>query len=58
MQKTDIVQNQHKKIYNNFTCCNPNCVTTKESDLKQMFTLRDKQRGIYRCKYCENKIKI
>lgn len=41
-----------------YKCGNPKCVTAVETDLKQMFSLRDETHGIYRCEYCETKVKI
>ena len=40
-----------------YRCGNPKCVTAVETDLKQMFSLRDAAHGIYRCEYCETKVK-
>lgn len=40
-----------------YHCGNPKCVTAVETDLKQMFSLRDAAHGIYRCEYCETKVK-
>ena len=34
-------------------CKNPSCITSIEQELKQVFVLTDKERKIYRCKYCE-----
>ena len=38
-----------------FVCQNPKCVTAVESDLKQMFSLRDAEHNVYRCEYCETR---
>lgn len=44
-------------IKNKFVCENPSCVTQFESDLPQLCTLRDKEHNIYRCEYCESKLR-
>ena len=38
-----------------FVCQNLKCVTAVESDLKQMFSLRDAEHNVYRCEYCETR---
>lgn len=37
-------------------CKNPRCITTAEQELPQVFRLTDRERGVYRCIYCESKI--
>jgi len=44
-------------IKNKFICENPACVTNAESDLVQLCTLRDATHNVYRCEYCESKVK-
>lgn len=44
-----------KEIKNVFKCKNPRCITSIEQELPHIFFLSDKNRGIYRCKYCEEK---
>jgi aspartate carbamoyltransferase regulatory subunit len=39
------------------SCKNPRCITSIESGLKQVFILTDKEKNIYRCKYCEMSLK-
>ena len=34
-------------------CKNPRCITSVEQELDQVFVLTDKDKKIYRCKYCE-----
>lgn len=34
-------------------CKNPRCITSVEQELKQVFVLADKEKEIYRCKYCD-----
>lgn len=36
-------------------CKNPRCITTTEQDIKHIFELTDREKGIYRCIYCESK---
>lgn len=43
------------KIVNVIRCKNPRCITSIEQGLKQIFLLADKEKEIYRCKYCEEK---
>jgi len=38
-------------------CKNPRCITTTEQELPQIFELRDREHGVYRCLYCEAKAK-
>ena len=38
------------------TCHNPRCITSEERGLKQIFVLRDREKRVYRCKYCEEKL--
>ena len=45
-----------KEIVNIVKCKNPRCITSIEQELDQVFKLTDKEKGIYRCKYCETKI--
>jgi Aspartate carbamoyltransferase, regulatory subunit len=36
-------------------CKNPRCITSIEQGLAQVFILTDKEKEVYRCKYCEEK---
>ena len=36
-------------------CNNPRCITTTEQELPHVFKLTDKEKGVYRCIYCEAK---
>ena len=45
------------KIVNVAKCKNPRCITSTERDLDQVFILTDKEKEIYRCKYCESSLK-
>jgi aspartate carbamoyltransferase regulatory subunit len=44
-------------LVNVLTCANPRCVTTSETGLDQMFHLAQRERGEYRCDYCDEKAK-
>ncbi|HEY9573947.1 MAG TPA: aspartate carbamoyltransferase regulatory subunit [Lachnospiraceae bacterium] len=44
-----------KQITNVIQCKNPRCITSIEQGLDQVFLLSDKEKEIYRCKYCEQK---
>ena len=45
-----------KEIVNLVKCKNPRCITSTERDLDHIFVLTDEKNGVYRCKYCENKL--
>lgn len=49
--------NLPETIENVIKCRNPRCITSIEQELKQVFVLTDKEKKIYRCKYCEAKYK-
>ncbi len=36
-------------------CHNPRCISSVEQELPHIFYLADAKRGIYRCRYCEEK---
>ncbi len=36
-------------------CKNPRCITSIEQELAQVFKLTDREKGMYRCIYCETK---
>ena len=38
-------------------CKNPRCITSIEQELRHEFRLTDREKGIYRCVYCEAKAK-
>lgn len=46
-----------ERIENVIKCKNPRCITTVEQELPHIFTLRDKEKRVYRCLYCESKAK-
>ena len=43
------------QVVNVIKCKNPRCITSIEQELEQIFLLTDPKKGIYRCKYCEEK---
>lgn len=46
-----------EKIVNVAKCNNPRCITSIEKGLDQIFILTDKEKEVYRCKYCEMSLK-
>ena len=38
-------------------CKNPRCITSVEQELRHEFKLTDREKGVYRCVYCEAKAK-
>lgn len=42
-------------ITNVIKCRNPRCITSIEQELPQIFKLTNREKGIYRCFYCEQK---
>ncbi len=42
-----------EKLVNVITCKNPRCITTQESALDQVFILKDRAHGVFRCMYCD-----
>lgn len=38
-------------------CKNPRCISQDEQELTHIFKLTDREKGIYRCLYCESKAK-
>ena len=53
VEKRDIVLPE--KLVNVIRCKNPRCISTTEQELDQVFELKDREKGIYRCLYCEAK---
>lgn len=45
-------------VYDMLYCKNPKCITKTEQELRHCFKVCDKENGIYRCIYCEEKAKI
>lgn len=46
-----------EKVVNVVNCQNPRCITSVERELDQVFILTDKEKQVYRCKYCEMSLK-
>ncbi|MDO4522269.1 MAG: aspartate carbamoyltransferase regulatory subunit [Eubacteriales bacterium] len=44
-----------KQIINVIKCRNPRCITSIEQELEHVFVLTDSEKGIYRCRYCEER---
>ncbi len=44
-----------ERIENVIKCKNPRCITTVEQELPNIFVLKDKEKRVYRCLYCESK---
>ena len=44
-----------EKIINVARCKNPRCITSIEQELDHVFKLVDKENGVYRCLYCDQK---
>ena len=44
-----------EKVVNVAHCKNPRCITSIEQELDHVFRLVDRERGIYRCIYCDQK---
>lgn len=42
-------------LINQVTCRNPNCISSVEQELDQIFKWTEKENGICRCLYCESK---
>lgn len=54
-----IIEKRHLKLPERVTnilrCRNPRCITSIEQELTHTFKLADKDAGVYRCIYCEQK---
>lgn len=44
-----------EKIINVAKCKNPRCITSIEQELDHVFKLVDRETGVYRCMYCDQK---
>ena len=45
------------KIVDIVPCKNPRCITSTEQELPHIFRLTDREKGIYRCIYCDSRAK-
>lgn len=54
-----IVRKRHLELPDRISgvikCKNPRCITSTEQELVQTFRLADREKGVYRCIYCETK---
>ena len=46
-----------EQITNVIFCKNPLCITTVEQEIDHIFKLTDREKGVYRCLYCESEAK-
>ena len=46
-----------RRITDVIRCKNPRCITSVEQELRHEFKLTDREKGVYRCVYCEAKAK-
>ncbi len=44
-------------LTNVIECKNPRCITSTEQEINHIFKLTDRDKGIYRCLYCETQAK-
>ncbi len=51
----DRTEEEKGLLVNNLHCKNPNCITSVEQELDQIFRVTDPEYGICRCIYCESK---
>ncbi len=42
-----------ERITNMLKCKNPRCITSIEQELDHVFVLTDREKGVYRCLYCD-----
>lgn len=46
-----------KTLVNVIKCKNPRCISSCEQEIDHIFKLTDKEKGVYRCIYCETQAK-
>ncbi len=55
----EVVEKKHidlpETLTDILTCKNPRCITSTEQDIHHIFKLTDREKGIYRCIYCDTK---
>lgn len=51
MEKRKLNMPEH--VTNIIRCKNPRCITSIEQELPHRFKLTNRQKGVYRCEYCE-----
>jgi len=42
-----------ERVVNVIRCKNPRCITQVEQEIEHVFVLADREKGVYRCHYCE-----
>ena len=42
-----------ERVVNVIRCKNPRCITQIEQEIEHVFVLADREKGVYRCHYCE-----
>ncbi|SHE84882.1 aspartate carbamoyltransferase regulatory subunit [Clostridium fallax] len=47
-----------EKVEGIIECNNPRCITTVENYVPKIFKLTNKEKGTYRCIYCDNEYKV
>jgi aspartate carbamoyltransferase regulatory subunit len=47
-----------EKISGVIKCKNPRCITSIEQELQHVFRLSDRDKGVYRCIYCDTKAEV
>lgn len=61
IEEDHIVEKRHlnlpEEVTNIIKCRNPRCITSIEQELPHKFRLTNREKGIYRCVYCEQKFK-
>lgn len=53
----NIVKDGVERLTNIIQCKNPRCITSVEQEIPHIFKLTDREKGEYRCIYCESKAK-
>lgn len=55
----EIVEKRHlalpETVIGVIKCKNPRCITSTEQEIVQSFFLADREKGVYRCSYCDTK---
>ncbi len=46
-----------ERLENVCKCNNPRCITSTEQELSHIFRLTDRENKVYRCLYCDSKLK-
>ena len=51
------INNSEDVLINKIKCNNPRCISFENESIDSVFEVKDKENGIYRCKYCESQAK-